>query len=51
MKDENILKRQMRLKCAVRKLLKDGYSEAEIINMTRSQSAKLELPKIEEVYR
>lgn len=47
---ENVIKRQMRLKCAITKLLKEGYSETEIINMVRSQSAKLELPEIEEVY-
>lgn len=47
----NAIKRQMRLKCAVTKLLKEGYGESEIINMVRSQSAKLELPEIEEVYK
>lgn len=46
----NIIKRQMRLKCAITKLLKEGYSETEIINTVRSQSAKLEIPEIEAIY-
>lgn len=46
---ENLIKRQMRLKCAITKLLKEGYEEAEIKNMARGQSAKLALPEIEEV--
>lgn len=32
-------------------LLKNGYKEQEIINTVRSQSAKLELPKIENLYK